>query len=545
MKQHIRFIAILFVLICYLIISANTNSQSWNALGSGTNGTINAAIVFNGDLIVAGSFSSPGNNIARWNGTSWSSLGTGLNGVVHSMTIYNNQLIAVGAFNNQGNNVASWNGSAWSPVGLGTNDTVYAAVVYNSTLRIGGKFTNAGGVACSRLSGWNGTQWFQMPNGANNGANNTVYALTVFGSDLAIGGIFTVVGNGVNANRVVRYNSGTGVYTPLGSGVDNNAVYSLAIYSSQLYVGGSFTTIGGISVSRIARWTGSNWNTVGAGANGDVRSFTLQGANLIVGGAFTNAGNSVASWNGSAFSTLGSGITGGTPSVNALTVWSNVLVAGGSFTTAGLTDVPASNVAGYGAIPAAPTLISPNDGATGVSVTPLLDWSTVTSATTYGVQVSTNPNFTAIVINQTGIGTSQYSVPGSLNNNTTYFWRANAANGLGTSPFSSIRFFTTGLVGVVNNQEIPLTFRLYQNFPNPFNPVTKIRFDLPANNSDENLKLTVYDVSGKLVSELLNTTYIAGKWEVVFDASGIASGAYFYKIQAGNYTDIVKMVVVK
>ncbi|MBZ0204311.1 MAG: T9SS type A sorting domain-containing protein [Ignavibacteria bacterium] len=546
MKQNNRFAAILFVLTCLLFNSANTISQTWNALGSGTNGNINAAIVFNNELIVAGSFSSPGSNIARWNGTAWNSLGTGLNGVVYALTIFNGQLIAAGAFNNQGNNIAAWNGTTWSPVGLGTNDTIFAATVYNNTLRIGGKFTNAGGLACSRLSGWNGTQWFQMPNGVNNGANNTVYALTVFNSDLAIGGIFTTVGNSVNANRVVRYNSGSGVYTPLGSGVDNNAVLSLALFSGQLYVGGSFTTIGGISVSRIARWTGSNWNSVGAGANGDVRSFTIQGSNLIVGGMFTNVGNAIASWNGTAFSTLGSGITGGTPSVNALTVWSNVLIAGGSFTTAGIADVPASNVAGFGAIPAAPTLVSPSDGATGVSVTPLLDWSTVTSASTYGVQVSTNPNFTAILINQSGLTSSQYSVPGGLNNNTTYFWRATAANGLGTSPFSTIRFFTTGFVGIINNQEIPLSFRLYQNYPNPFNPTTKIRFDLPANNNaNENLKLTIYDITGKTVRELLNTSYIAGKWEIDFDASGISSGTYFYKIQAGSYTDINKMIVAK
>ncbi len=539
MKQDSRFRAILFVLVCILFGSAAVNSQSWNALGSGTNGTINAAIVFNGDLIVAGNFTTPGNNIARWNGTSWSSLGTGVNGAVYALAIFNSQLVVAGAFNNQGNNIARWSGSTWSTLGLGTNDTVHALAIYSGSLRVGGKFTNAGGIACSRIASWNGSTWSAM----GTGTNGAIYSMTT-STDLYIAGSFTSAGGNTNARRIARYN---GSYNALGTGIDNNSVYALTVYSSQLYVGGNFSTIGGIPVNNLARWSGSNWNSVLSGTNGDVKSFVVQGSNLILGGSFTGIGNAIASWNGSAFSTLGSGITGGAPSVNALTVWSNVLIAGGSFTTAGLIDVPASNVAGYGAIPAAPTLVSPADGATGISVTPLLDWNTVSAATTYGVQVSTNPNFTSIIINQTGIGSSQYTVPaGPLNNNTTYFWRATAANGLGTSPFSTIRFFTTGLLGIINNQEIPLAFRLYQNFPNPFNPLTKIRFDLPANNNaNENLRLIIYDASGRVVRELLNTQYTPGVWEVEFDASGIASGAYFYKIEAGSYFDINKMILVK
>ena len=96
------------------------------------------------------------------------------------------------------------------------------------------------------------------------------------------------------------------------------------------------------------------------------------------------------------------------------------------------------------AIPAAPTLISPANGSTGITVTPLLDWSDVTGATSYGVQVATNSGFTNIVINVTGLTGSGYVVPsGILTNGVTYYWRANAANSSGSSPWSAQWNFTT------------------------------------------------------------------------------------------------------
>lgn len=96
------------------------------------------------------------------------------------------------------------------------------------------------------------------------------------------------------------------------------------------------------------------------------------------------------------------------------------------------------------AIPAAPQLVSPLNNATGVSVTPVLDWSDVTGATSYGVQVSTNSGFTSTVINVNGLTGSGYVVPtGILNNGVTYYWRANASNTSGTSPYSAAWQFTT------------------------------------------------------------------------------------------------------
>ena len=91
--------------------------------------------------------------------------------------------------------------------------------------------------------------------------------------------------------------------------------------------------------------------------------------------------------------------------------------------------------------------------------------------------------------------------------------------------------------------EIPANYSLSQNYPNPFNPSTTIRFALPKTS---NVTLKVYNMSGQEVSTLLsNATVQAGINEFKFDASKLSSGVYFYSIQAGNFRDVKKMIVIK
>jgi len=92
------------------------------------------------------------------------------------------------------------------------------------------------------------------------------------------------------------------------------------------------------------------------------------------------------------------------------------------------------------------------------------------------------------------------------------------------------------------NSEVPNSFYLYQNYPNPFNPSTNIRFDIAKTGL---VKLTVYDITGRKVEELLNSNYNAGKYSFNFDASNYATGVYFYKLETPQYTSIRKMILVK
>ena len=95
---------------------------------------------------------------------------------------------------------------------------------------------------------------------------------------------------------------------------------------------------------------------------------------------------------------------------------------------------------------------------------------------------------------------------------------------------------------IQNRIEMPNTFSLSQNYPNPFNPVTKISFSIPANSYT---RLTVYDIYGKQVAELVNSELEAGTYNIDFDAGNLGSGVYFYKIETGKFSETRKMMLVK
>jgi len=98
----------------------------------------------------------------------------------------------------------------------------------------------------------------------------------------------------------------------------------------------------------------------------------------------------------------------------------------------------------------------------------------------------------------------------------------------------------TGITPISN--EIPKGFSLGQNYPNPFNPVTNINFSIPGS---QNVKIVVMDILGKEVATLVNEILSAGTYKADFDASGLSSGIYFYRLETENYTEVKKMTLVK
>ncbi|MBK8552260.1 MAG: T9SS type A sorting domain-containing protein [Ignavibacteria bacterium] len=92
------------------------------------------------------------------------------------------------------------------------------------------------------------------------------------------------------------------------------------------------------------------------------------------------------------------------------------------------------------------------------------------------------------------------------------------------------------------SENIPEQYFLGQNYPNPFNPVTKINYELRVTSYAE---LVVYDVLGKEVTTLVNVKQSPGTYQVEFDGSGLPSGVYFYRINAGEFTETKRMILVK
>ncbi len=96
---------------------------------------------------------------------------------------------------------------------------------------------------------------------------------------------------------------------------------------------------------------------------------------------------------------------------------------------------------------------------------------------------------------------------------------------------------------------LPVIFEMFQNYPNPFNPTTTIKYSIPASlNPSQGVTLTqlkIFDILGREVATLVNEAKAPGNYEVNFDAINLASGVYFYRLQAGSFVQTKKMMLMK
>ncbi|MCL4840158.1 MAG: hypothetical protein KJ058_19590, partial [Thermoanaerobaculia bacterium] len=298
---------------------AKWDGTNWSALGSdGAGGSslspyseVNAIAVSGSDVYVGGWFESVNNrgtvlneadNIAKWDGTDWSALGSNgagegsLNNDVYAIAVSGSDLYVGGDFydvNNGGavltaaDKIAKWDGTDWSALssnGAGNgslNDAVYAIVVSGTDLYVGGDFedVNNGGTVLNEadnIAKWDGTNWSALgSNGAGDGSLNfRVNAIAVSGTDLYVGGYFYNVNNGgaaLNASNFTRWDGANWhAISPPFQGALNDTVYAIAINGTDVYVGGAFTNANGIaSADYIAKWDGANWSALGSNGAGD------------------------------------------------------------------------------------------------------------------------------------------------------------------------------------------------------------------------------------------------------------------------------------
>jgi len=121
-----------------------------------------------------------------------------------------------------------------------------------------------------------------------------------------------------------------------------------------------------------------------------------------------------------------------------------------------------------------------------------------------------------------------------------YAYRLKAFTGIVESNYSNE--FEIVIVSINSEIGIPNKFELFQNYPNPFNPSTQISYQLPENSF---VNLVVYNIIGQKVAELVNQEKTSGKYSVKFDASNLPSGVYIYKLQAGEFSSVKKMLLTK
>jgi len=124
-----------------------------------------------------------------------------------------------------------------------------------------------------------------------------------------------------------------------------------------------------------------------------------------------------------------------------------------------------------------------------------------------------------------------------------YTYRIKAVNSFSYSVYSYSPAFTwAGVTGIFSSNNLPKKYSLEQNYPNPFNPSTTIRYDILK---DGNVTIKIYNTLGQIISNLVDEYKKAGSYEVNFNGSRLSSGIYFYKLQAGSYSSVRKMILLK
>jgi len=188
-----------------------------------------------------------------------------------------------------------------------------------------------------------------------------------------------------------------------------------------------------------------------------------------------------------------------------------------------------------------PILISPPDSAVNVSTNPTFEWTPVNGAVSYTLQISTFGSFINFVVNQPGITSTSFSVNG-LEENKKFYWRVRGATSNYEGLFSQVFRFTTGSSSSVNENDNFYIYNLEQNFPNPFNPITHIKYQLAK---PDFVTIYIYNILGMEIAKLVNEEKSAGSYEVEYDATHLSSGIYFYRLQADSFIETKKMVLMK
>lgn len=136
-----------------------------------------------------------------------------------------------------------------------------------------------------------------------------------------------------------------------------------------------------------------------------------------------------------------------------------------------------------------------------------------------------------------------------VNTGLPQYTKVDALAASGTNLFASTDkgFFRRPLAEMVTgvesiNNTIPTAFTLMQNYPNPFNPSTTIRFELLRGSQ---VTLKMYDVFGREIAALVDEKLTAGVYGVTWDAIGVTSGAYFYRLQAGSFSETKKLLLLR
>jgi hypothetical protein len=345
-----------------------------------------------------------------------------------------------------------------------------------------------------------GDSWSQVNDGLT---NLLVYAFAMNSTYLFVG----------TDDRVFRSSNNGSNWEPVNNGLTNPFVQALAVSGTNLFAGTAYP--GGAFLSTN---NGDNWVAVDSGLTSDpIINLTVSGPNLFAGSV--GHGVFLSTNNGNSWSQVNNGLTNDfilAFTVNGINLFAGTFEGafhstnnGSSWTHVGLTNyyvgafVWSEGNLFAGAASNGVFLSSNNGGS----------WSDVTN------------------------GLGNYNV-GSLAISGTYLFASTLYDGVWQRPLSEM---ITSVREIARN-EMPSEYRIGTNYPNPFNPTTKIKYQIPELSF---VTLKVFDVLGSEVATLVNEEKLIGNYEIEFDAQELTSGIYFYELQAGSFVETKKMVLMK
>jgi len=382
----------------------------------------------------------------------------------------------------------------WVETSAGGAD-VQCMIVYNEGLFVG---THAGGVF---FSSDDGTNWSVRDTGLTtlNVQNMAASGTNLFAGTYK-GGVFLSTNNGGN-------------WTPVNDGLLNLKIYGLAYNPPYVFAG---TDGSGLFLSTN---NGVSWITAGM-SDKTIGDITGNESNIFAGVSYPTRGvyrsiDSCKSW-------APTGMVGLTDkNILALTLNGSNLYAGTAYTSLFISTNNGDNWTNL------------NNGLTDDVWSIIFHNSNIFAGTGHGVYLSTNGGADWINISD-GL-TNLFA--GSLVVHNNYFF-AGCGNGgwVWKRPLSE-------LVGIINaHNDLPNEYMLFQNYPNPWNPSTTIKYTIAENST---VSIKVYDILGNEIRSLVNEKKPAGNYEITFSAANIPSGIYFYRLQAGNFIETKKMVFLK
>jgi ligand-binding sensor domain-containing protein len=545
-----------------IFLSTNIGT-SWIPVNNGLTNYYVYSLAISGTNLFAGTFK--GVFLSTNNGTNWTAVNSGLNISYYRVLAVSGTIIFAGTYG--GVYLSTDNGGNWIAANAGLENTdVFSLAVSDTYLYAG---TDKGVFRSTN----NGTSWIAASTGL---MNTPVQALAVSGTNLfagTSGGVFRrslldwltslspadgVVGVTLPVTFMWGANSQALTYTfqistdaNFSNLVINQNTADITLTVSNLQLSTSYYwRVRAESANWASEWGGGRFTTKlssspqllnpAAGATAGSRTPTLSWNPLVSSATYSVQLSTDSTFRSLPYAKDTSGTSVIVPQLLGSTLYywrvrayvssdTSIWSEARSFTT--LPNAPPS-----------PSLVYPVDAAVDIPTRVTLRWNKATDATSYAVQVSASPQFTSFVVNQSNIADTTFASTNPYSVSTQLFWKVSAQNAGGSSPFASpFRFTTTAVSEVDRNGVIPNEYSLAQNHPNPFNPSTMIRYELPK---ASRITLRVFSTLGEEVAVLVDEQEEAGVYQVRWNAH-VPSGVYFYRLQAGQYTNTKKMLLLR